>query len=168
MAGLWHTMSHEEYINMGNRGTGLARAGQREPGYELASKRLGILQKKKKSGYRHKCNLCALPRCVAPAWVTSLIGEAETCRQPSTGKGRRNACLTARHEPHGPGRRGGGSADDPAHPEPKTHTGERENLTQEPKGALSDLEGRDGVAKENSEGGFSLQQMVRNESSVCK
>lgn len=50
MAGLWHTMSHEEYINVGNRGTGLSRVGQSEPGYELASKRLGILQKKKKKG----------------------------------------------------------------------------------------------------------------------
>lgn len=48
MAGLWHTVSHEEYINMGNKGTGLVRAEQSEPRYELASKRLGILQKKKK------------------------------------------------------------------------------------------------------------------------
>lgn len=48
MAGLWYTVSHEEYINMGNKGTGLVRAGQSEPGYELASKRLGILKKKKR------------------------------------------------------------------------------------------------------------------------
>ena len=45
--GLWHTVSHEEYINTGNKGSGLARAGQSEPGYELASKRLCILRNKR-------------------------------------------------------------------------------------------------------------------------
>ena len=70
---------------MGNKGTGLVRAGQSEPGYEWASKRLGILQKKKK-GYRHKCNLYALPRRVAHTWITSPKGEAENGRQPGAGE----------------------------------------------------------------------------------
>ena len=57
-------------------------------------------------------------------------------------KGRHNASLTAHHEllgEHRPGRRGGGSADDLAHPESKPHNGEKENLTHEPKQVLSDL-----------------------------
>lgn len=61
---------------------------------------------------------------------------------PVPGKGRRNTSLTAHHEllgEHRPGRRGGGSADDLAHPESKPHNGERENLTREPKPVLSDL-----------------------------
>jgi len=114
-------------------------------------------------GHRHKCNSCASPRHVAGAWVTSLKGEAEACRQLHAGEGQGNASLSAHHElpgQHSPGRHGGGSVDDLAHPESKPRNGERENLTHEPKRVPSDLQGRDSVAKENSEGGFSLQQMV--------
>lgn len=38
-AGFWHTESHEEHTNMRNKGAGLVRAGQSEPGWEPAPKR---------------------------------------------------------------------------------------------------------------------------------
>lgn len=38
-AGFWRTESLEEHKTTGNKGTGLVRAGQSQPGWELAPKR---------------------------------------------------------------------------------------------------------------------------------